>query len=61
MQIENRMVVDSEFRHHAKPQGLCSDCDKELFDGYTYYNVFGKIMCENCFDSYVKEEFRRVM
>lgn len=58
MQIENRMVVDSEWPE-PKPilQCNCNGCD--ICEGEDYYDVNGDIVCEDCLKKYMRS-FRRV-
>lgn len=57
-QIDNRMVVDSEWPEchpvlicELKGCGICEDMD--------YYDINGDIVCEDCLKDYMKK-FRRV-
>ena len=58
-QIENRMVVDSEWKPHIKPIYHCCECERGIYPEDAYYDVFGDVVCENCSDSYFKKKFRR--
>lgn len=58
-QIENRMVVDSEWRPLHKPFCRCDMCEMDIYEGNDYYNFDGDIICDDCHEDYVKEHFRR--
>ena len=58
-QIENRMVVDSQWEPLYKPFCRCEMCEAEIYEGSDYYDFDGDIVCENCEGEYVKENFRR--
>lgn len=52
--IENRMVIDSEWES-LYPQKLvcrCCDCETELYEGDKAYQIAGEIYCEECIDNF---------
>lgn len=57
-EIENRMVVDSQWPED-KPllQCVCNGCN--IYEGDDYYDVNGYIVCEDCKIKYINR-FRRV-
>lgn len=61
MQIENRMVVDSEHRAAFKVVARCmaSDCDADIYAGEYFYQIDGDVVCENCIDRFLKDNYRR--
>lgn len=57
--IENRMVVDSEWKRHYKAVARCDQCESEIYQGEYFFDIGGDIVCENCIRDYVKQNFRR--
>lgn len=35
----------------------CSLCDRELYEGDSYWYINGSTVCENCLDTFAKSEF----
>lgn len=58
MKIENRMVVDSEWRAE-KPILQCECCNSGIYEDESYYDVNGDIVCEDCLKDYMRF-YRRV-
>ncbi|MED9905248.1 MAG: hypothetical protein UFG06_13845 [Lachnospiraceae bacterium] len=58
-QIENRMVVDSEWKSPYTVSHVCSCCEGAIYEDECYYEIEDDIVCTNCIDDYVKENFRR--
>ena len=58
-QIENRMVVDSQWQPMYKPVCRCDECGGEIYEGNYFYDFDGDIVCEDCKWDYVNEHFRR--
>ena len=58
-QIENRMVVDSQWQPMYKPFCRCDVCGNDIHYGNDYYDFDGDIVCEDCERDYVREHFRR--
>lgn len=57
-QIENRMVVDSEWPS-PKVFCHCDFCGRDIYEGSYYFNFDGDIVCEDCEREYINEHFRR--
>lgn len=60
-QIENRMVVDTQWKSPYKVVARCSECESEIYEGEYFFDFNGDCVCESCKDSYIKENFRRVI
>lgn len=58
-QIENRMVVDSQWQPLHRPLCRCDECGGDIYEGDYYFDFDGDAVCENCVSDYVKERFRR--
>lgn len=58
-QIENRMVVDSQWQPLYKPLCRCDECGGDIYEWDYYFDFYGDVVCENCESDYVKEQFRR--
>lgn len=56
--IENRMVVDSEWRE-PKPKCHCDICDNPLYEDDRAYFFDGMIICDDCLVDYMKENYRQ--
>lgn len=57
--IENRMVVDSEWKSPYTVSHVCCCCDGAIYDGDSYYEIGEDIICTECIDDYVRTNFRR--
>lgn len=57
-QIENRMVVDSEWPE-PKPVLYCNDCGSGIIADDYYYDIDGDVICDSCIDDYIRLHFRR--
>ena len=58
-QIENRIVVGSEWQPMYKPVCRCGECGCDIYEGNYFYDFDGDIVCEDCEREYVIEHFRR--
>ena len=58
-QIENRMVVDSEHRSAFKVVARCMECCGDIYAGEYFYQIDGDVVCENCIDRFLKDNYRR--
>lgn len=47
-QIENRMVVDSEWPAGAKEVCKCCYCEDSIYEGEEIYDIDGDIIHEDC-------------
>lgn len=56
-QIENRMVVDSDY-HIRKTVCLCDQCCGPIYEDDDFYDFDGDIVCEGCIDSYIADHRR---
>lgn len=45
-------------RDEIEPVCTCSECDGEIYEGDTYYEVKGNIYCEECMEGFKKEAER---
>lgn len=59
--IENRMVVDSEWEpvRVLRPTCSCIECESDIYPGDYYYVIDGDVLCESCIKEYINERFRR--
>lgn len=37
----------------------CDKCGGDIYVGEDYFDFYGDIICDDCKDSYIKENFRR--
>ena len=58
-QIENRMVVDSEWKPLYRIVARCMECEGDISAGEDFYQIDGDVVCENCIDGFLKENYRR--
>ncbi|MBO0558961.1 hypothetical protein EXQ37_03760 [Clostridium botulinum] len=42
-------------REHLKIVDLCSECNYNIFFGESYYDIQGKIICQDCINTFKKE------
>lgn len=68
-QIENRMVVDSQWEDMEKDIPLWEqvfkkcDCGRDIMMNEEYWNINGTIYCQDCIEEYIEDylsEFRKV-
>lgn len=68
-QIENRMVVDSQWEDIEKEipfweRVYCRcDCGREIYANEEYWNINGVIYCQDCIKEHIEDylsEFRKV-
>ena len=60
-QIENRMVVDSEWeQHERKSKTICScdECGEDIYPGEIYYKIDGDCICEDCIVRYMNKNYK---
>lgn len=64
-QIENRMVVDSEWENNISPiPSVKCDCGNIVEQGGIYYFVDGRIYCSECVNEAIEDflfEHRKVV
>lgn len=58
-QIENRMVVDSEWKKPYRVVARCNECNGDIYQGEYFFDINGDTVCESCIRDYVKDNFRR--
>ena len=54
-QLENRMVVDSEWEPH---NGICKECERcesKVYSSDYIYELDGESLCEDCYDRKAEE------
>ena len=56
-QIENRMVVDSDY-HIRKKVCLCDQCSDPIYEDDDFYDFDGEIVCQGCIDRYIDDYLR---
>lgn len=42
-------------RQRDKPSHICQECEAELFQGTSAYNVNGRLVCVECFKGWAKD------
>lgn len=58
-QIENRMVVDSEWQPPTQTVKMCDSCESAVHEGDVYYDIGGDCICSECIKEYINMNFRR--
>ena len=57
-ELENRMVVDSQW-HHEKPVCQCEECELGIYEDEEYFDFNGDIVCEDCVMDYVRMNYKK--
>lgn len=57
--IENKMVVDSQWEPAGKAVCQCEYCGSNIYPGDSYYNFNGDVICDGCAWEYVRDNFRQ--
>ncbi|KEI94451.1 hypothetical protein N496_20205 (plasmid) [Clostridium botulinum A2B3 87] len=49
-------LIEEAKREHLKAVDLCSECKYNIYFGEIYYDIQGKIICQDCINIYKKRE-----
>lgn len=53
-QVENRMLIDSEWNDQPEKYTTCDSCGEDINLGDYFYQIGNLNICEDCIDKYKK-------